>query len=159
LNYRLILLRHGDAATDNATDHDRSLTKWGMVQAQTVSADILGGGWLPEHCLSSTARRAEQTAEWLSDTLPSMTRVTKGALYLASFNKVISVISGSNPTAATLAVVGHNPGLSDLVFKLSGVWVVLGTANAALLQQSVFAWSDLDASQGSWELVQVLRPD
>jgi len=58
-----------------------------------------------------------------------------------------------------LAVVGHNPGLSDLVFKLSGVWVVLGTANAALLQQSVFAWSDLDASQGSWELVQVLRPD
>ena len=55
-------------------------------------------------------------------------------------------------------VLGHNPGWEEAVAWLSGDYVRMTTANAALLEHPSDDWLDGFQASGSWTLVDVLRP-
>jgi phosphohistidine phosphatase len=69
------------------------------------------------------------------------------SLYHATPADAIAVLKAiSNQTARTVLIVGHNPGLEDLVSRLSGEHHDLVTAAIVELAVPIDRWSEFDAT-------------
>lgn len=70
--------------------------------------------------MCSTARRTRQTWDLVSDELDATTPVTPDArLYQASNGEWLGVVRDIPAHIRTLILVGHNPGVQDLVLMLT----------------------------------------
>lgn len=151
---RLIVMRHGEAEADaGPSDHARRLVPRGRRDAQDVGKSLVAAGWLPELGIVSDARRALETRSCVAESLQGGTWRDSGRLYLSSHQAVLGELRGAAGDATTLMVIGHNPGLSDLVSVLTGEPVRLETADAALLGVEAGSWEEAFALLGAWELV------
>ncbi len=119
----LVVVRHAKAEADAAGgDHERALTARGRAQAEQVAEVVaaLGAGVpAPTLVLTSSARRAVQTAEPLGRRLPSVPVDVDASLYRADADDLVDRLRllGDEPT---VVVVGHNPAAVDLVALLVG---------------------------------------
>lgn len=100
-------------------DLDRPLSSRGMRDAPRVGAHLRGRRTCPDAILSSTATRALRTAEEVatSTTFAGTIEVVP-RLYLADPESILDVIRDHGGDASRLLVVGHNPGLEELVARL-----------------------------------------
>ncbi|SEF91414.1 phosphohistidine phosphatase [Saccharopolyspora kobensis] len=131
----LVLIRHAKSAwPDDADDFDRPLAERGRRDAPAL------GRWLRKHAaavelvLCSPATRARQTWELAAPEIPAEPVVTHDdRIYVASARELLLVVHEIPKTVMTAAVIGHNPGLEDLVSLLTGEPAVLKTAAVAVL--------------------------
>ncbi|MGB3770110.1 MAG: histidine phosphatase family protein [Rhodococcus sp. (in: high G+C Gram-positive bacteria)] len=159
----LVLMRHGKSSyPDDVDDHDRPLDERGRRQAAKA------GEWIAEHVgtvdsvICSTATRTRQTLE--------QTGITgevrfESSVYGGSPDDIIGEISGADPSATVVMVVGHAPGIPFTALELaddadseSAQWIRSGYPTSALAVLEVSGeWSEL--SRGGARLVQALRVD
>jgi phosphohistidine phosphatase len=145
---RLTLIRHANAQWKDASvaDFDRPLNKRGFSEAEAMGKLLVEQGVVPDLLLASTARRAQQTAETLARKLELLPRRVKSSehLYLARPDDLLTLIRGTGPRVQHLAIVGHNPGISELARLLGPVDTViveLGTGAACTLTFAVRSWA------------------
>ena len=152
----LVLLRHAQAETYAASDHERVLTDRGRRDATALGrwlADALGPGRRPAAAVVSDAARARETWELVTDAAGWRLAVQpQRAVYEAGTEALLDLLRGVDPRAGTVVVVGHNPTVGSLVHLLddgtgdSGALAasVAGhpTAGAALLEVGT-PWGDL----------------
>jgi phosphohistidine phosphatase len=116
---RLILLRHAKSSWRDATlgDLDRPLSERGERDAPRMGARLRQHGAAPHLVLTSHAERARRTATVVARELdyPQEHIRVVPQLYMASPAEVLAVLSAQDPRIACLLVVGHNPGLTELV--------------------------------------------
>lgn len=117
----LLVLRHGKAG-DAARDHDRPLAPRGEQEAALVGRWLVQRELLPDLVLSSTARRAAETARCVIAELGAHAPrlVTEERLYLAGVTTLAGVLGEQAGEARRVLLVGHNPGLAELVEALTG---------------------------------------
>jgi phosphohistidine phosphatase len=116
--HRLFVLRHAKSAWTNSHlgDHDRTLAPRGRRAAELLAAHIGGLDPAPGLVLSSTARRVQETLEPLLPRLPDDTEVLiEDGLYGAPAPLIVSRLREVPEATPSVLVVGHNPGLEDLV--------------------------------------------
>ena len=78
-------------------------------------------GFLPDAVLCSGARRTRETWSLVAPELKTDPAVTfSEALYLASWSAIVTLARASDDSAASLMIVGHNPGLEDCAAALLG---------------------------------------
>ena len=132
--HTLILLRHGKSDwSGSEPDHDRGLTGRGRRQA-TEAGDWLAGHPAPDLAVVSTARRAVLTWRSASAELPTAPPVrTEPRVYAAAAQHLLEVVRELPEEARTVVLVGHNPGLEDLVELLTGQVVRMPTSALAVL--------------------------
>jgi phosphohistidine phosphatase len=155
---RLIILRHAKSSRSDAglSDHDRPLNPRGENDAPLVARRLKEMGWVPEQVLSSNAERTRQTWAGMADVLGHVPADFIPGLYLAASQHVIAEIQLNADDVSTLLLLGHNPGLEQLVFDLSGQSERMTTCNAALLTSTAQTWKE--ALSGPWTLQEVVRP-
>ena len=120
----LIVMRHAKAAVEstNGTDFGRALTPRGRDDAQRI------GAWLQEQvpeiglALASPALRTRETllgvmSAWRAEAAPPPVRWEPG-MYLAGMHELLEFVI--DEATRPLLLVGHNPGIGDLVFHLIG---------------------------------------
>ena len=146
----LLLMRHGEAGWGSFGQPDvkRSLTEYGMKQVHTTANCMLAEGLCPELIMSSTARRAEMSANILANIagydLDAIQWHDK--LYLAEAETVFAMIRQIRPSVQSLLVVGHNPGLSELANGLlQGTTSGMATADMIVMSWPVSRWQDISA--------------
>jgi len=151
---RLIVLRHAKSAwPDGVADHDRPLADRGRREA------VLAGRWLAEHVgeidvvVCSSAKRARRTWKLVAGQLDDAPEVRiDERLYAASQRQLVAVVRELPPRAGTTLLLGHNPGLEDVVAHLSGVGCTLKTSSIAVLTSrsgwsaAAFRWARLGAT-------------
>ena len=122
----LLVLRHSKSAYPEGTaDFDRPLAPRGLRDAVTLGTWIRDQGLLPDLAVCSAAARARQTWDVVSDQLVwadedgGMVRYDP-RLYQADPGDLIGIIQEAPPEVVTLALVGHNPAVADLVHILTG---------------------------------------
>jgi phosphohistidine phosphatase SixA len=164
----LILLRHASAESGTA-DRLRALSRGGEAEAAGLG-EVLAGlevrGFRPQIVLSSPARRARETALRLARGLPQAPRIEEDeTLYLASPGQILARLQALPDREQQVLIVGHNPGLAELVQWLvsGGTAEVLVRASRGLtpaafaaLRIATARWRDLEP--GCAELVEFLRP-
>lgn len=113
---------------------------------------------VPDRIVSSTAVRARATAELVADQFGYRGTVECSRdLYLASAPDIIRVLGNVGGDASRLLVVGHNPGLEELVAALTGRFAALPTAALAQVDPDVDVWSELTTGTRG-RLVNLWRP-
>jgi phosphohistidine phosphatase len=120
----LLILRHAKSDWDSKapSDFDRPLTGRGKHDAPKVGTWLYREGLVPDHVVSSPAERARQTAVKVCKSL----EIAKGQIlwepeiYEANLDDLLGVLGRCPAEAATVLIVGHNPGLETLVRHLCG---------------------------------------
>lgn len=119
---RLILFRHAksDWTGDAASDHDRALAPRGRRAAGPMGAWLAGRGFRPDLVICSTATRTKRTWSLAKAAFtPAPKTEFSDAVYEASAKALLEVVRGTPDEVQTLMLVGHNPGLADLVALLA----------------------------------------
>ncbi|MEH3061817.1 SixA phosphatase family protein [Methylobacterium sp. NPDC080182] len=118
---RLILLRHAKSdRPPGVADHERPLNARGTRAAPAVGAHLAREGLCPDLALVSTAARTRETWAAMEAALGSPETRWHSEIYEAPADRILGVIRQAPDAAATLIVVGHNPGLGDLAAILAG---------------------------------------
>lgn len=157
---RLIVMRHAKSAWDTgaASDHERPLSGRGRKDAPRVAHALAEMDWLPDHVISSDSLRTQQTWARMEASFPRTTAHFTRQLFHADGRDALRTLRQLAPdSATTLLVLGHNPGLEELVHLLTRQDIVMTTANAVLLQREADSWH-LALDGTSWTLVDVIRP-
>ncbi|RRN65928.1 histidine phosphatase family protein [Caulobacter sp. 602-1] len=118
---RLILMRHGKAErhAQSGGDFERALAESGRADAAVMGQVLAGAGVAPDLLLVSSARRTRETAERVAPNFPKARVEQLRDLYHADPEDVVQVIEAHAEGAATIMVVGHNPGLHELALRLA----------------------------------------
>lgn len=118
----LLLLRHAQALAIVAGTNDktRALSDHGVAQARTVGTGLRQAGWKAERILSSSALRAQQTAETARAAAGWKTSVTvREQLYNADAMTMIDLLRADGAGVECLLLVAHAPGIPALASALT----------------------------------------
>ena len=157
----LLILRHAKSSwSDSALDdHDRPLNDRGERDAPRMGELLRQRRLTPDLIISSDAVRARMTAQAVAEAAGYAGEIRlEPLLYHAAPDDIVVVLrTVPEPNAATVMVVGHNPGLEALVGQLTGERHDLPTAALAQIDLPIDSWRDLDGSTRG-TLVDVWRP-
>jgi len=119
----LTIVRHAKSSWNEPglSDRERPLNKRGQRDAPRMGKRIADAGIRPSLIVSSPATRAWTTAQFIAEELsyPVEFLQRENSLYLASLNDILDVIVAQDDGFSSLMVVGHNPGLTNMVNYLS----------------------------------------
>jgi phosphohistidine phosphatase len=117
-----VVLRHAKSAWPAGTpDHERPLAPRGRRDAPAAGRALAEADCLPDLALCSSAVRARRTwelasAEWGT---PPPVRF-QPQLYAADAPDLLRAVRDVPAVVRTLLLIGHNPGLAELVLELAG---------------------------------------
>ncbi len=156
----LLVVRHAKSSWSDAQlrDYDRPLNARGRRDGPRMGRLIADEGIVPDIIATSTARRARDTAVLMAEAAGyTADMLGRETLYEAAPHAYIGVLRSLPDDVVTAMVVGHNPGVEQLVAGLTGEGVPMTTANVARIALDIDAWSDADLS-GASDLVSLWRP-
>jgi len=119
--HRLHLLRHAKSSwTENIEDRDRKLNGRGRDEAERVGATLPGAIGPIDLVLCSTSLRTRETATLILDGVAPAPRIVFAEeLYLAGAAALLDRLSRLDEAAASVLVIGHNPGLHEVALALA----------------------------------------
>jgi phosphohistidine phosphatase len=165
MTHELLLLRH--AKSDWSVDMDdfsRPLKKRGRRAAKQIGRWLREQHLIPDIILSSPATRALETAQRVCRQLDidESAIIYDSRIYEADALTLLTILKTSCHERRVL-LVGHNPGLEDLLLKLIPDSIPL-SANGKCLPTAALAqlafegdWTEL--AEGGAQLVTLIRPN
>ncbi|TAK38936.1 MAG: histidine phosphatase family protein [Lysobacteraceae bacterium] len=116
----LILLRHAHAVSANPgqADLDRPLSPEGLAEAEAAGRWLAEHGLVPDCVLCSPARRTRETLEAVLGVVGYVDQRLEPAIYEATPGTLIA-LADAHGDSERLLLVGHNPGLEQLLALLS----------------------------------------
>jgi phosphohistidine phosphatase len=149
----ILILRHGksDWSADYSEDHERPVAKRGRRAAKQVGRFLTEIGQVPDLVLSSSASRAQQTAELAIGGGGWTCPITSTwELYAATVPATVKIIQSQDDAFETLMLVGHQPTWSELIAHLVGGGEFrFPTAALARIEFGVDSWSEIQANTGT----------
>ena len=148
----LILIRHAKSGwhESGSTDFERSLNhrglKDGPMMGRRLAARLDTGNLKLDGFFCSAARRASQTATLLANELafPLASINWRRELYLASPATMVNVIQSAPDKAATMALLAHNPGITELAEQLTKTYFGnVPTCGVITLRLPIESWKDV----------------
>ncbi|MBM3596114.1 MAG: histidine phosphatase family protein [Alphaproteobacteria bacterium] len=166
---KLGLFRHAKSDWNDARlrDFDRPLNKRGRKGAALMGMHIRDHGLRWNRIIASPAARVTQTIEIAGEAAgESPPVIWDRRIYLASSATLMDLLREQVGDPESIIMVGHNPGLEDLIFDLvpdDGVSPLrevieekFPTAAFALLELDINRWVDI--REGCGQLDHLMRP-
>lgn len=123
----IFLVRHAKSSWANSqlSDFERPLNTRGVESIPLMSALLSSKGEKISHFFSSSAARAQATARGLMSDLnsPASHLSLHKELYLADIRTMLRFVNSISDELNNVALVGHNPGLTDFCNYLSGSYI------------------------------------
>jgi len=146
----LLLIRHAKAEQDSSfADFERPLKSRGIDDAMMMARRLKSKEIIPQTIVSSPALRTLATAEVFSHQLsiPGAIKTNK-AIYEASDATLLNIITELPDKYEFVALVGHNPGISQVLHYLSGKYKDVPTCTVALLKFEADSWKEISRDSG-----------
>lgn len=156
----LLIMRHAKSSWKELglSDHDRPLNKRGRNDAPKMGRLIRKKKLKPELIICSSAKRARETLKHVIEACGYKQEIRiSEALYAAGPEAYIKLLKELDDAYDRVMVVGHNPGLEELLERLTGEEHILPTAALARVELPTKRWRELDKSMKG-ELVDLWRP-
>jgi len=152
----LTLVRHAKSSWNHPrlTDFERPLNKRGRRDAPRMGCRLAAQHLRPQIIVSSPAVRALTTAEVIALELGYQAEqiIPDNRIYHAYSGQLLDVIRDFDTSLHHLMLVGHNPGLTDLVDRLAHAGISnIPTCGIVVLGFSVDRWRDV--SDGASEML------
>lgn len=166
MSRELFILRHAKSnwKAKVSIDFDRPLAERGLKDAPRMGTWLYREGMLPGLIMSSPAVRARETALKVCKALDLKKKSIhwERRLYEADLTTLLRLLAETGPDLNSLLLIGHNPGLEELLRYLVGNDLdepedgkLLPTAALARLEMPA-DWSVLE--RGCANLIALVRP-
>ena len=142
----LFLLRHAKSSgkDESLPDFERPLNRRGKRAAETLGQYLRANEIRVELILSSTAVMARETVERMVKAAKLSTEVRYDQrIYGASVDRLAEVVSQIENARRVVMVVGHNPGVEELLSFLTAKTVQVPTGALAKLSSRATEWNAL----------------
>jgi phosphohistidine phosphatase len=156
----LLIMRHAKSSWKDAglDDHDRTLNRRGKEAAPRMGCFLQDQGVHPGVIFCSSAKRASATAKLVVEAAGWDVEIHEHAdLYLAAPSQYLSIVQERADPADVAMVVGHNPGLEQLIYLTTSQAEAMPTAAVARVEFNVDQWHELDDSTAG-QLRDLWRP-
>lgn len=158
---KLTIIRHAKAveAAPSLTDFERPLTKRGLKDAERIGKLLAELTPTVDWLLSSPALRTRETTNTLVESLGYQGRVQWAeSAYLAEAEIWLNLLGHIPPEVEHVTIVGHNPGIADLVAGLAAgmaprLNLAFPTAALAHLELEIFWWNQIRWGCGQLQLL------
>lgn len=165
----LTLFRHAKSSWDDMVprDFDRPLNKRGEKAAVLMGKWVKDNGLAFDHVVASPAVRVIDTIDqFVIGTGERVDPTWDRRIYLASSATLMDVLRDQADGYKSVLMVGHNPGMEDLVFDLvpddgssplrDVVWEKYPTAAIARMDLAIDSWGAIDRKCA--KLTHFIRP-
>jgi phosphohistidine phosphatase len=155
----LFLMRHAKSSwgEPGLPDFERPLNERGYQAAPFMGRLMRERQLLPHTVISSPARRARETAELVVNAAGLTLEVGAVAeIYEASTMTLAETVAAVDDRFTSAMIVGHNPGMENLVAYLTGDTVRMPTAALAVIEMQIDKWSETTNNRG--RLAELIRP-
>jgi len=153
----LLLLRHAKSSwkDESLSDFDRPLNERGKKAAQAIGRYIRKQKIMPDLVLSSPAVRARETTGIITTTAKLTAEIRYDQrIYEADPPRLVQVLSQLEDIFCSVLLVGHNPGIEDLLSLLTGSSQHMPTAALAKIRlEGVDDWSEISQAKAMLELM------
>ena len=156
----ILILRHAKSSWKHPelSDHDRPLNKRGKREAPQMGKLIREQGLQPDIILSSTALRAQATAQVVAEKCGYEGEIHYiPDLYRADVEDILGILQRMDDSVNTAMVVGHNPELEMLLSLLTDEDEALPTAALAQVELPITSWKELTPEKRG-KLVNLFTP-
>jgi phosphohistidine phosphatase len=156
----VLILRHAKSSwkDPDLPEHDRPLNKRGKRDAPLMGRLLKREDLVPEIMISSTAIRARSTAEAVAKASGHKGEIILNkSLYAAGPEAYLGVMHDLSDEYIRVLIIGHNPGLEELVEMLTGEIHLMPTCSLAHLKFRVGKWSVID-NKIKGQVAQIWRP-
>lgn len=156
----LLILRHGKSSWKNAelADHDRPLKKRGKRDAGKIGDLMRYEGLEPDIILTSTAKRAADTAKIVADTTGFDGEIrSHRTIYHGDILDYLELINSLESEINTVLIVGHNPGLEEFLSDLIDEVEWMPTGTLAQVALAIDDWGNLEEIT-TGKLINLWRP-
>jgi phosphohistidine phosphatase len=162
----LLIMRHAksDRSDHAASDFDRTLTDRGKRDAKKMGAWLKKKKIIPEMIVSSPASRAERTALIVSREtgFDPDAIIRDKRIYDASLDDLLKVIAAHVQETGCLLLIGHNPGLEELLDYLSGDQAETNSAGKVMTTAAIavldYGTGPIRTGKASAQLMCLTRP-
>jgi len=152
----LLLLRHAKSSwRDEAlSDFDRPLNERGKKAAHAIGRYIRKHKMIPDLVLSSPAVRARETTGIITTTAKLTAEIRYDQrIYEADPPRLVQVLSQIENNFCSVLLVGHNPGIEELISLLTGSSQHMPTAALAKIRlEGADDWSEISQAKAILEL-------
>jgi len=156
----LLILRHAKSSWDdpNLPDYERPLNKRGKKDAPRMGQFLKDQDLIPDLVLCSTAQRARDTADLViaASGYAGELRLMPD-LYSFNDDPYLQALQGISDRCERVMLIGHNPGLEELLVVLTGEVASLPTAALAQVHIPIKTWAEL-LPDASGKLINVWKP-
>lgn len=152
----LLLLRHAKSQNAEAglPDFDRALNDRGRKEARAVGTFIRKQELQLDLVLSSPARRARATTELVLESAQLSFEVRYDhRIYEAGPPRLLEVISEIEEGRSTVLLVGHNPGIEELLGLLTDTVAHMATGTLAKINLKAGRWSEVPEEKGTLDWI------
>ncbi len=156
----LLILRHAKSSWKDPElpDHDRPLNKRGKQDAPQIGRLIRDRGLVPDLILCSTAKRARSTCELVVKECGFEGKIRyESELYTFDAQADLQILKHTADKHNIVMLVGHNPGLEELLHILTGENHTLSTAALAQVILTISNWSEIGKERHA-NLANLWRP-
>lgn len=155
----LIIIRHAKAEQTFGNDKERHLTERGITDAQTMAKRLVELGYKLDKIFTSPSDRTLETTVAFAEAneLSEADVVIFEKLYLGDTLQITEAVNWLQQNITTLAVVGHNPGVSNFTSDVTGEHIEdLPTCGIAIIAVDADNWQNFDGAVK--KLVKVITP-
>jgi len=155
----LYLLRHAKSSWDDESqpDFERPLANRGRKAAALIGQYIQEEGIDFDLVLVSTAVRTRETIDLIKERAQIRGEVRYDErIYEATLSQLLEIISQIDSNRQSVLLVGHNPGIEELLALLTGEQQHVTTANFAKIKINATKWSASLTNKGTLEWI--IRP-
>jgi len=148
----IYFIRHAKSgwSIPDTSDFERTISKKGKKDINTIGSYLALRGVKPEVILSSCALRAQQTTDLLADKISFKgKKYYLQELYLTSVEAIKEIISIQDDETVTMFIVGHNPYLHELANSLIDEHISkLPSLGIIAINFDTDTWSDIGKLKG-----------
>ncbi len=147
----IIVARHAKAKRGPAYPNDfkRPLSSRGKADAMSMGSSLKKQYLVPELVISSAAKRAKKTAKRVMTEMAYQGKlVLDEDLYLSGSKAYLKKLRVLDDEITRVMLVGHNPDLEDLVYKLTGEDVMIPTAGIVCIDLNLNHWKKIKNVKG-----------
>ena len=152
----LTLIRHGKSSWSDSSisDWERPLEDRGKKDALLIGYKLKEDGILPDKIVSSSAKRAYDTAKRISECIeyPESEIAITDDIYFATMDQLIQIVKNLNDDWGHVSIFGHNPYFTDFANKFGDKTIGnLPTTGVYQISFNCVSWQDISDSNGKTE--------
>lgn len=147
---KLVIIRHAKATHETGyIDFERPLTPNGMHDAAIMAGRLKENNHVPQMLVSSPALRTISTANIFSQHLNTPAAEEIKGIYEADIDDLVEIVAELPDNIDCIGLVGHNPGLGQLLYYFAGAAHDVPTCAVAVVEFDTSVWASVNSNSGN----------